>query len=129
MRRGRTVLAATGGWTHDNGDNLRTRIQGSFNSNNIGAYVADMGFTSVVRDSDIKAEYRLDWPGLPSDFDRAELSGDVQWLLGPGYLRDVPDAARIFSVAQSRERDPQVHTRFPRHFRAWHVLFVIWWYV
>lgn len=98
MRRGRTVLAAQGGWTHDQGENLRTTIRGSFNSNNIGAYVADMGFTSVVRDSDLKVEYQLNWPGLPTDFDRADLSGEVQWLLGPGYLRDVPDAARIFSV-------------------------------
>jgi len=98
MRRGRTVLTASGGWMHDDGENLATFIQGNLNSNNIGSYLSDLGFSSVVRDSDLQLRYALNWPGLPTDFDRERLSGEVEWLLGAGYLRDVPDAARVFSV-------------------------------
>ncbi|MCC5855842.1 MAG: TIGR02099 family protein [Idiomarina sp.] len=87
-----------GGWRIQDG-RVTSRLKGEFFSNNISALLAEWGTDSVVRDSDTRVDLDLNWQGYLSDFNRATLSGDVEFRLGAGYLRDVSDGgARLFSL-------------------------------
>ena len=59
----------------------------------------DFGKSSVVRDSNAQIELDVRWPGSPAELAIERLSGDIDWSLGAGYLRDVSDGgARLLSL-------------------------------
>ncbi|RUO37588.1 TIGR02099 family protein [Aliidiomarina shirensis] len=98
IRKGGTVLQARGGWSGE-GAELRTSLQGSLKSNNIGSYLNELGFNSVVRDSSADFRFQLGWDGALQDWNKETLRGEVNWSLGAGYLRDVSDGgARLLSI-------------------------------
>lgn len=98
VRKGSTVLQARGGWAGE-GSALRTSLQGSLTSNNIGSYLSELGFNSVVRDSSADFRFQLGWDGALQDWNKETLRGEVNWSLGAGYLRDVSDGgARLLSI-------------------------------
>ncbi|EGN74888.1 TIGR02099 family protein [Idiomarina sp. A28L] len=98
VRKGSTVLQARGGWAGE-GQALRTSLQGSLTSNNIGSYISELGFNSVVRDSSADFRFQLGWDGALQDWNKETLRGEVNWSLGAGYLRDVSDGgARLLSI-------------------------------
>ncbi|WP_194756232.1 YhdP family protein [Aliidiomarina indica] len=97
VRRGNTRLQGSAGWRP--GEPTQSILQGQFESGDVGALLGDLGFNSTVRDSSASIRYQLQWQGGLLDWNTETLSGQVDWQLGPGYLRDVSDGgARIFSV-------------------------------
>lgn len=97
VRRGNTRLQGSAGWQPS--EQTQSKLQGQFESNDVGALLGDFGFNSTVRDSSASIRYQLEWQGGLLDWNTETLSGRVDWQLGPGYLRDVSDGgARIFSV-------------------------------
>jgi uncharacterized protein (TIGR02099 family) len=57
-----------------------------------------LGYDSIIRDSGGKLDFDINWQGGPHEFELAKLNGNFQANLDDGYLADVPDKARIFSV-------------------------------
>ncbi|RUO23477.1 TIGR02099 family protein [Aliidiomarina iranensis] len=98
IRKGSTVLQASGGWSGE-GEAMQTALQGTFVSNNVGSYLSELGFNSVVRDSSADFRFDLGWDGALQDWNKETLRGEVNWALGAGYLRDVSDGgARLLSI-------------------------------
>ena len=98
VRKGNTVLQARGGW-QGAGSELTSGVRGTFRSSNIGSYLNELGYNSIVRDSSANFNFDLHWQGALQDWNTDTLSGEVVWNFGAGYLRDVSDGgARIFSL-------------------------------
>lgn len=98
IRRGNTRLNGTLGWAETNGE-LQTRMQGRFETSNVGTLLGEFGVNSTVRESSANIRYDLNWQGGVLDWNADTLGGNVDWSLGQGYLRDVSDgAARVFAV-------------------------------
>lgn len=98
VRKGSTVLQVRGGW-QGAGSELSSGVRGTFRSNNIGSYLNELGYNSIVRDSSANFNFDLNWQGALPDWNSETLGGEVVWNLGAGYLRDVSDGgARIFSL-------------------------------
>lgn len=98
IRRGNTRVRGGLGWVEANGE-TRTRVQGRFETSDVGALLGEFGVNSTVRESSANLQYDLNWQGGLLDWNADTLSGQVDWSLGQGYLRDVSDgAARIFAV-------------------------------
>ncbi|MDN7126286.1 TIGR02099 family protein [Pseudidiomarina sp. 1APR75-33.1] len=77
----------------------QTRLQGSFSSSDLGAFLDDYEITSIIQDSPADFDFQLSWQGSPDEFDVQSLDGEMDWRLGKGYLNDVSDGgARLFSL-------------------------------
>ncbi|GAA0811821.1 YhdP family protein [Colwellia asteriadis] len=81
-----------------NSDISQTTIVGEMAINSVEHELSALGYDSIIRDSGGKMEFNLDWQGGVHQFDLAQLNGKFQAKLDDGYLADVPDKARIFSV-------------------------------
>lgn len=81
-----------------NGVNSNTSINGSLALNNIEYELEQLGYGSIIRDSGGKLNFNLNWQGGPHEFDFSHLNGDVSAKIDDGYLAEVSDKARIFSV-------------------------------
>lgn len=92
------ILNATGDWYVDDLASS-TRLQGDFNSSDIGALLKGFGFESGVKDSKASFEFDLSWQNAPYEFNFQSLNGDIDWRLTDGYLTEVSDkGSRIFSI-------------------------------
>jgi len=76
----------------------QTSLSGEMSLNSIEYELKQLGFDSIIRDSGGKVDFNLNWSGGPQDFDLANLNGEYQAKLDDGYLAEVSDKARIFSV-------------------------------
>lgn len=98
IRRSGAEVNLTGGW-HDTGSGYLSALEGWVAIADLGNLVTDFDRTSVIRDSNAQIEFDLNWAGSPTQFDVANLNGEIDWRLGSGYLRDVSDGgARLFSL-------------------------------
>ncbi len=76
----------------------QTSLSGEMSLNSIEYELKQLGFDSIVRDSGGEVDFNLDWNGGPHEFGLANLNGAFQAKLDDGYLTEVSDVARIFSV-------------------------------
>jgi uncharacterized protein (TIGR02099 family) len=76
----------------------KTSILGDISLASVEHELALLGYDSIIRDSGGKVNFDIHWQGGPHEFDIAKLNGQYQANLDDGYLADVPDKARIFSV-------------------------------
>lgn len=91
-------LTASGDWFIGK-DTNSTRLQGTFDSDDFGAFLKAFNFDSGIRDSDAEMEFDLSWKSTPYDFNEASLAGNLDWQLGDGYLTEISDnGARLLSV-------------------------------
>ena len=75
-----------------------TRINGALSLNNIEYELEQLGYGSIIRDSGGILNFDLNWNGAPHEFDFSRLNGDLNASVDDGYLAEVSDKARIFSV-------------------------------
>ena len=76
----------------------QTTLVGKMSINSIEYELKQLGFDSIIRDSGGEMEFNLSWLGGPHDFDFANLNGEYKAELDDGYLAEVSDKARIFSL-------------------------------
>lgn len=75
-----------------------TSINGILSLKNIEYELEQLGYGSIIRDSGGKLDFNLNWQGGPHEFDFSHLNGEVNANIDDGYLAEVSDKARIFSV-------------------------------
>ncbi|MBL0711047.1 MAG: TIGR02099 family protein [Colwellia sp.] len=76
----------------------RTSIQGNLALKDIEYELEQFGYGSIIRDSGGKLKFALNWQGGPHEFSVEHLNGKLNTKIDDGYLADVSDKARIFSV-------------------------------
>tara|TARA_R110001592_G_scaffold6550_3_gene35233 strand:- start:2986 stop:7107 length:4122 start_codon:yes stop_codon:yes gene_type:complete len=75
-----------------------TSINGSLSLQNIEYELEQLGYGSIIRDSGGKLDFNVNWQGGPHDFEFSRLNGELNANIDDGYLAEVSDKARIFSV-------------------------------
>ncbi len=96
-KREQAQFNLSGQWQkNDNGST--TNIMGELALKDIEYELEQLGYGSIIRDSGGKLNVDLTWPGGPHDFNFTNLNGEVKAVIDDGYLADVSDKARIFSV-------------------------------
>ncbi|GLX77853.1 DUF3971 domain-containing protein [Thalassotalea insulae] len=75
-----------------------TQLIGELSSKDIERELERLAIPSTVKDSGLKSRFDLKWLGGPHDFALAHLNGDLSGSLDEGYLAEVPDQARAFSI-------------------------------
>jgi uncharacterized protein (TIGR02099 family) len=95
---GALQLDATGSWRRET-TGLRTRVQGTAKSADIGDLLADLGYTRQLDDAAAEASFSLTWPGAPMQVHRATLGGELELAIGPGRLVEVdPGVTRVIGL-------------------------------
>lgn len=96
-KRGETQLTLDGQWLH-NEKYSTTSIAGKLSVDDIETELQAAGYDSIIKDSGGKMQMNLNWAGGLHDFDVSRLNGNVSGRLDDGYLADISDKAKIFSV-------------------------------
>lgn len=96
-KREQAELNLSGTWQNLNGLSA-TAVEGGLSLKNIEYELEQLGYGSIIRDSGGKLGFKLNWQGGPQDFSLKELNGELNAKIDDGYLADVSDKARIFSV-------------------------------
>lgn len=76
----------------------QTTILGNMSLDSVEHELGLLGYDSIIRDSGGEMDFSVHWQGGPHEFTLAKLNGKYSAKLDDGYLADVPDKARIFSV-------------------------------
>jgi len=96
-KRKKAELTFDAQWQHK--DELSvTTIVGKLSAKDVEQEFEKLGYESTIKDSGIKASFSANWQGAPQDFALANLNGDIKTKIDDGYLEDVKDKARIFSI-------------------------------
>ncbi len=95
--RDKSVINLQGIWSLANGQNV-TRIFGDLDIDDLEKETEKLGYEPTIKDSGLKSDFAFDWLGSPHDFSVAGLNGVFNAELDDGYLAEVPDQARVFSV-------------------------------
>ena len=96
-KRGETQLSLTGSWLHNDQESI-TSLAGNLSLADIETELKAAGYDSIIKDSGAKIKVNLNWAGGLHDFDVSQLNGTINGRLDDGYLADVSDKAKIFSV-------------------------------
>lgn len=76
----------------------KTSITGELALKNIEYELEQLGYGSIIRDSGGKLTVDINWLGGPHNFSFTTLNGEINANIDDGYLAEVTDKARIFSV-------------------------------
>ena len=95
--RGDASLNIVGKWQLKEGVS-KTNLEGSISIDSIEHEFNALSLGSIIRDSGAKLNFDLNWDDAPSQFSMERLNGDLDIVIDDGYLAQVPDTARIFSV-------------------------------
>ena len=96
-KRERAELTLSGQWRKVDSTSV-TSINGGLSLKNIEYELEQLGYGSIIRDSGGKLDFDLNWQGGPHEFDFRSLNGGLSANVDDGYLSEVSDKARIFSV-------------------------------
>jgi uncharacterized protein (TIGR02099 family) len=96
-KREQAQFNLSGQW-QKNENGSTTNITGELALKDIEYELEQLGYGSIIRDSGGKLNVDLTWSGGPHDFDFTNLDGELKAVIDDGYLADVSDKARIFSV-------------------------------
>lgn len=91
------VMKIDGQWLMEE-DYSSTQLSGELKIKKIEAEMDRLGFDSIIKDSGAEMNFELNWPGSLGDFGTNDLNGYVNSEIDDGYLADVPDQARVFSI-------------------------------
>lgn len=95
--RDKTELAFDVIWQHLP-EGSKTSIVGSLTTKDVEDEIDKLGYPSTIKDSGLKSSFDFNWQGSPQEFSIASLNGNVGVHLDDGYLAEVPDQARVFSI-------------------------------
>jgi uncharacterized protein (TIGR02099 family) len=96
-KRDKTTLNLDGNWLHNDQESTTTLV-GNLSVQDVETELKAAGYESIIKDSGAKFDVNLNWQGGLHDFTLSHLNGTVEGQLDDGYLADVSDSARIFSV-------------------------------
>ena len=96
-KREQAAFNLSGEWRKA-GTTSSTTINGLLSLKNIEYELEQLGYGSIIRDSGGKLGFNLKWQGGPQNFDFSHLNGELNANIDDGYLAEVSDKARIFSV-------------------------------
>ena len=96
-KREKAEFNLSGKWQKNDKVNA-TNIAGELALKDIEYELEQLDYASIIRDSGGKLMLDLNWQGGPQDFDIANLNGELNANIDDGYLAEVSDKARIFSV-------------------------------
>lgn len=86
-----------GQWKYNEQESV-TDIQGDLALKDIEYELEQLGYGSIIKDSGGTLDYQLAWQGGPHEFVFEQLNGDVKVNIDDGYLAEVSDKAKLFSV-------------------------------
>ena len=96
-------IDATGSWT-GRGDNARTRISATVDSDDFGALLAGFGYGGRLAGGEGQARLDAGWQGSPAGFNVAGLDGNLTVAARDGRLLEVePGAGRVFGLLSIAE--------------------------
>lgn len=95
--RDKAELNITGQWLH-NDQQSTTSLLSKFSIADVESELKAFSFESIIKDSGAIVNANVNWAGGFHDFDVGKLNGDIKVELDDGYLADVSDKARLFSV-------------------------------
>jgi uncharacterized protein (TIGR02099 family) len=96
-KREQAQFSLTGQWQKNDKVNT-TSITGELSLKDIEYELEQLGYGSIIRDSGGKLNVDLNWQGGPQHFSFNDLNGVLNARIDDGYLAEVSDKARIFSV-------------------------------
>ncbi|MBL4765561.1 MAG: TIGR02099 family protein [Colwellia sp.] len=96
-KREQAQFSLSGQWQKNDQISI-TSITGELALKDIEYELEQLGYGSIIRDSGGKLNVDLNWQGGPHDFSFTHLNGELNASIDDGYLADVSDKARIFSV-------------------------------
>ncbi len=96
-KREQAQFSLSGQWQKNDQISI-TSITGELALKDIEYELEQLGYGSIIRDSGGKLNVDLNWQGGPHDFSFIHLNGELNASIDDGYLADVSDKARIFSV-------------------------------
>jgi len=96
-KREQAQFNLSGQWQKNDNVSI-TNISGELVLKDIEYELEQLGYGSIIRDSGGKLNVDLNWQGGPHHFDFTNLNGELHASIDDGYLADVSDKARIFSV-------------------------------
>ena len=96
-KREQAQFNLSGQWQKNNKVDITT-ITGELTLKDIEYELEQLGYGSIIRDSGGKLNVDVNWQGGPHDFSFNHLNGELNAKVDDGYLAEVSDKARIFSV-------------------------------
>jgi uncharacterized protein (TIGR02099 family) len=96
-KRGKTELTFKGNWQH-NENVSKTTVTGKLDAKNFDQEIENLGYPSTIKDSELDLYFGVNWVGSPLDFKLKNFNGTSKIELSDGYLAEVPDQARAFSI-------------------------------
>jgi len=96
-KREQAEFNLSGEWQKE-GTMSTTSVNGALSIKNIEFELEQLGYGSIIRDSGGKLDFNLNWQGGPHEFAFSHFNGDINANIDDGYLAEVSDKARIFSV-------------------------------
>lgn len=96
-KRGENKLLFDASWQH-NAQKSITTITGQAHTSDIAREFEQLGYASVVKESGGTIGFNINWQGGPQEFDFSNLNGDLRAKIDDGYLSEVKDKARVFSI-------------------------------
>ena len=96
-KREQAQISLSGQWQKNDKIN-NTRVKADLILKDIEYELEQLGYGSIIRDSGGKLTVDLNWQGGPHEFSFINLNGDLNAGIDDGYLAEVSDKARIFSV-------------------------------
>ena len=95
--RDKSSIYIKGLWAKKGTQNI-TSFYGDLNIDDLEQETKKLGYAATIKDSGLKSEFSLNWKGSPIEFSLKKLNGQFNAILDDGYLAEVPDQARVFSV-------------------------------
>lgn len=96
-KREQAQFSLSGQWQKNDEINV-TSLTGELTLKDIEYELEQLGYGSIIRDSGGTLNVDLNWQGGPHDFSFSNLNGNLNAKIDDGYLAEVSDKARIFSV-------------------------------
>ena len=87
------------GWWRAASRSQQTRLDVSLEAPDAGAMLRRFGFPDVMRAAPTTIKGQLEWPGAPSDFEPAQLSGSLAVAVGAGQFTKIePGIGKLLGV-------------------------------
>ncbi len=111
-------ITATGTWTGSAASNVST-FGIDIESSDLGNMLDSLGFAGLVDGGVTHAHFDASWPGPPTSFAPAKLTGTLHAKVGEGRILDVdPGAGRIFGLLSLRDIPRRLSLDFSDIFRS-----------
>lgn len=96
-KREQAQFNLAGQWQKNDKVNM-TSVTANLSLKDIEYELEQLGYGSIIRDSGGKLNVDLNWQGGPHDLNVTNINGELNAIIDDGYLAEVSDKARIFSV-------------------------------